>query len=103
MVSETTVRDYLGIDYADEMVSNNIKRMIKTADSYLRGAIGNTYYDENDPRAVELMLIVIADLYDNRDLSDKVSGNVRRFVNDSIMQLRLECDAKYNAHYGGVK
>lgn len=89
MVSIEDVKDYLGIDYADKMVENNISRMIRTADSFLKGSIGDPYPDD-DPRAVELSLIIIADLYDNRELSDKVSGNVRRFVEDASLQLRLE-------------
>lgn len=89
MVSIENAKDYLGIDYADKMVENNISRMIKTADSFLKGSIGDPYPDD-DPRAVELALIIIADLYDNRELSDKVSGNVRRFVEDASLQLRLE-------------
>ena len=89
MVNAKDVKNYLGIDYADEMVDKNIKRQIKTADSYLKGAIGEDYPKE-DPRAIELALIVIADLYDNRDMSAKVSNNVRSIVNDFSMQLRLE-------------
>ena len=69
MVNAKDVKNYLGIDYADEMVDKNIKRLIKTADSYLKGAIGEDYPKE-DPRAIELALIVIADLYDNRDMSE---------------------------------
>lgn len=89
MVNAKDVKNYLGIDYADEMVDKNIKRLVKTADSYLKGAIGEDYPKE-DPRAIELALIVIADLYDNRDMSAKVSNNVRSIVNDFSMQLRLE-------------
>lgn len=89
MVTIQDAKNYLGIDYADEMVESNLARMIKSADAYLRGSIGENY-PEDDPRAVELALIIIADLYDNRELSDKVSGNVRRYVNDTSFQLRME-------------
>lgn len=89
MVTIQDAKNYLGIDYADEMVESNLARMIKSADAYLRGSIGENY-PEDDPRAVELALIIIADLYDNRELSDKVSGNVRRYVNDVSFQLRME-------------
>lgn len=89
MVNVQDVKNYLGIDYSDDMVEANISRMIKTADSYLKGSIGENYPDD-DPRAVELALLIIADLYDNREMTDKVSGNVRRFVNDASLQLRLE-------------
>lgn len=83
------VLKYLGIDYADEMVTANIERSIKTADAYLKGSIGKNY-PTDDPRAKELALIFIADLYDNRGLVEKVSGNVRRLVDDFSLQLRLE-------------
>lgn len=89
MVSLEEAKDYLGIDYADDMVEHNINRMIKTADSMLKGSIGDPYPDD-DPRAVELALIIVADLYNNRELSNKVSANVRRFVEDASLQLRLE-------------
>lgn len=89
MVSLEEAKDYLGIDYADDMVERNINRMIKTADSMLKGSIGDPYPDD-DPRAVELALIIVADLYNNRELSNKVSANVRRFVEDASLQLRLE-------------
>lgn len=89
MVNVQDVKNYLGIDYTDEMTEANISRMIKTADSYLKGSIGENYPDD-DPRAVELALLIIADLYDNREMTDKVSGNVRRLVDDFSLQLRIE-------------
>ena len=80
---------YLGIDYADDMINRNIERAIRTADAYLKGAIGDEY-PTDDPRAKELALIFIADLYDNRGMIEKVSGNVRRLVDDFMLQLKLE-------------
>lgn len=89
VVTSKEVLEYLGIDYADDMVTNNINRAINTADAYLRGSIGENY-PTDDPRAKELALIFIADLYDNRGMIEKVSGNVRRLVDDFMLQLRLE-------------
>lgn len=89
VVSVDEVRDYLGIDYADKMTDRNIERVIKTADSYLKGSIGNNYPVE-DPRSKELALIIISDLYDNRGLQSTISGNTRRLVDDLSLQLRLE-------------
>lgn len=83
------VANYLGIDYIDDMAETNIIRAIRTADAYLKGAIGREY-PSDDSRAKELALIFIADLYDNRCLIEKVSGNVRRLVDDFTLQLRLE-------------
>jgi hypothetical protein len=93
VVTVEEVLDYLGIDYSDDMTKNNISRSIKSADLYLRGSIGEDYPVE-DPRAKELALIVVADLYDNRGLQAQgggnVSSNVRRLVEDFSLQLRLE-------------
>lgn len=89
VVSVDETLSYLGIDYADDMVTRNIERAIKTADAYLKGSIGDNYPTE-DPRAKELALIIISDLYDNRGLHTTVSGNVRKLVEDFSLQLRLE-------------
>lgn len=80
---------YLGIDYADDMVKSNIERTIKTADAFLKGAVGENY-PIDDPRSKELALIIISDLYDQRGLVSTISGNTRRLVEDLSLQLRLE-------------
>ena len=89
VVSREDVLAYLGIDFSDEMVNKNIDRLIKTADSYLKGSIGDNY-PVDDPRAKELALIIISDLYDNRGLQSTISGNTRRLGDDLSLQLRLE-------------
>lgn len=89
VVQTQDVLNYLGIDYADAMVTANVNRAISTADAYLKGAVGANYPAE-DPRAKELALIFIADLYDNRGMLEKASTNVRRLVDDFLLQLRLE-------------
>lgn len=89
VVTIEEVKAYLGIDYADDMVNTNIERAINTANAYLKGSIGNDY-PTDDPRAKELALIIISDLYDNRGLQSTISGNTRRLVDDLSLQLRLE-------------
>lgn len=89
VVTVDDVKAYLGIDYVDDMVNANIERAINTANAYLKGSIGNDY-PVDDPRAKELALIIISDLYDNRGLQSAVSGNTRRLVDDLSLQLRLE-------------
>lgn len=89
VVTIEEVKAYLGIDYADDMVNANIERAINTANAYLKGSIGNDY-PADDPRAKELALIIISDLYDNRGLQSTISGNTRRLVDDLSLQLRLE-------------
>ena len=83
------VLDYLGYDYADDNIKRNINRAINTAEAYLKGSLGKNY-PVDDPRVKELSLIVTADLYENRTINDKVSGNVRKLVNDLELQIRLE-------------
>ena len=89
-VTPEMVKSYLGIDITDTMIEANIARLIPVADAYLKSAIGENY-PVNDPKAVELGLIIIADLYENRFVtSDKVSNQTRRIVSDFALQLRLE-------------
>ena len=83
------VLDYLGYDYADDNIKRNINRAISTAEAYLKGSLGKNY-PVNDPRVKELALIVVADLYENRTINDKVSGKVRKLVNDLELQIKLE-------------
>ena len=91
VVSADEVLAYLGIDYADDMVLKNIQRLIYTADAYLKGAIGENYPVDN-PKAKEIALIVISDLYDNRGAhpSTGANNNLRRLLEDLILQLKLE-------------
>ena len=90
VVTVDEVRNYIGIDYRDTMIDSNINRIIKTADSILKGSIGDNY-PTDDPRAKELALIIANDLYDNRQAeTNTLTGNTRRLVDDMSLQLRLE-------------
>ncbi len=80
---------HLCIDYADEQITQKVNRCIKVADAHLKGSLGANY-PVDDPRAEELALMVVEDLYSNRGTSEKVSGNVRRLIRDFSQQLRLE-------------
>lgn len=83
---------YLGIDYADELVTANVSRALATAQQVLYGAVGEDVetYLPADPRVTELVLIYTDDLYSDRGVSAKVSGSTRRLVADMELQLRLE-------------
>lgn len=89
MLELQEVKDYLGIDYDDDMVNRRLNNLIKVAESFLKGAVGKSF-DREDARAKELALVVISDLYDNHDLHDKVSYNIRRLINDFALQLQME-------------
>lgn len=88
------VTDYLGIDYVDDVVERNIKRCLRTADAFLKGSIGSEY-PRSDPRAKEVALAVISELYDGRG-TESLSGNTRRMVHDLSWQLRLELRRGYD-------
>lgn len=83
---------YLGIDYADDLVRKNVNRALATAVKVLHGAVGEDVETlmPSDPRAKELALIYMDDLYSEKGVSAKVSGATRRMVADMEMQLRLE-------------
>lgn len=88
-LSVEEVKSYLGIDYSDVNTNKRLDRLIKVADKYLEGSLGKDY-PVDDYRVNELALIVISDLYDNHDLTEKVSGNIRKLVSDFSLQIRLE-------------
>lgn len=83
------VKDYLGIDYNDEVSNRNLERYIKVADIYLKGAIGDDY-PKNDERAKQLALFIIEDLYDRGSYSVKENSSLERLKNDFILQLQCE-------------
>lgn len=88
-LSAQDVKDYLGIDFADDATDRLIARMLSTADAYMKGALGANY-PTDDERVQMVSKIIISDLYDHRDLSDKVSGATRRLVDSMLLQVRLE-------------
>lgn len=82
------VKDYLGIDYNDEVSNRNITRFIDVAEAYLKGSISNL--PENDERVNQLALFVIEDLYDRGSYSVKENSTLEKLKNDLIMQLQCE-------------
>lgn len=85
---------YLGIDEVDEVITANVTRALATAKKTLAGAVGDDLetYLPADPRAKELVLIYLDDLYSTRgELSSlKASYATRRQVRNMVDQLKLE-------------
>lgn len=98
-ISVGEVQEYLGIDYDDSSIVNRITHLISVADLHLKGALGDNYPGE-DTRVKEMALIIIEDLYDNHDLNEKVSGNVRRLINDFTLQIKCEMKRKKGVSNG---
>lgn len=91
-LSAQDVKDYLGIDYTDDATDRLVTAMVSTADAYMKGALGEGY-PTDDERVKMVAKIIISDLYDHRDLSDKVTGATRRLVDSMLQQVRLEMRA----------
>lgn len=87
MLTLAEVKNYLRIDYEDDDAL--LDSLISVADEYLKSAISKTYNSDSE-RAKMLSLIVIDDLYNQRGMNEKVSGNVRKLVSDFSLQLKLE-------------
>lgn len=81
--------DYMGIDEVDSQVAANALRAVTGANSYMAAAIGDDY-DAEDPKAIEVALMVAGDLYDTRGTQDKSNTNIRRLYMDLCDQLRME-------------
>ena len=89
MITLDEAKAYLRVDLADESDEKMLKLAIGAANRWMISAVG-IGYDEDDPRAKELELMVLSDLYDNRTTTELNQYNVRRLLYDMAMQLRLE-------------
>ena len=87
------IKDNLGIDFTDEVTDRNLNRLIKVADSYLKGSIGDEY-PKDDERAKQLALFIIEDLYDRGSYTVKENSTLEKMKNDFIMQ--LQCEGRNN-------
>lgn len=93
MLNQDEVYQYLGIDYIDAPTEQRINSIIRSADSYLRGAVGDDY-PRDDPRAKEIALMYIDELYNTHGMSTLESRNSRKAMDDMILQLKLEMSRK---------
>lgn len=84
------VKNYIRVDFDDDDIL--IASLMDTADALLKGSIGTNYNNE-DERAKMLSLLIISDLYDNRGVNEKVSGNIRKIIEDMSLQMKLELRA----------
>lgn len=89
MLTLEAVKDYLGIDFEDDMTERRLTRLVSVADKFMVGAIGKEY-PADDERVQELQLMIIADLFDHRELSQKQESMYRKLAHDFELQIRLE-------------
>lgn len=103
MPTKEDVLAYLGIDYADEVVTRNVTKAMSAAWQTLLGSVGEDVEKllPNDPRVEELVKIYTDDLYSERGVSAKVSNATRNMVSTMEGQLRLELARKREEAAGG--
>lgn len=89
VIDVVAVKDYLGIDFTDDMTERRLERLVAVADKFMIGALGHSY-PVDDERVQELMLMIIADLYDNRELTQKQASTYRKLAHDFELQIRME-------------
>ncbi len=82
------VKDYLGIDFDDEVSIRNIQRFILFTETYLKGGISNLPKD--DERVKQLALFIIEILYDRGSYNAKENVMIEKLKNDLFMQLQCE-------------
>lgn len=97
-ISEQDVYDYLGIDYADDMVSRRVQGLLMAIDSYLAGAIGEDYAiavsPESRAKAKEIGLMLIGELYDGRGGTGKERTVVRTLLSSMMLHLQLDFESR---------
>ena len=89
MITLDEAKAYLRVDLPDAQDEMMLNLAIAAADRWMISAVG-IGYDDEDERAKELELMVIADLFDNRTTTELNQYNVRKIFNDLALQLRLE-------------
>lgn len=95
-----TVEDalyYLGIDYADDMVKQNVQTALDAAVSVLHGAVGADVEKlmPGDARVKTLVLAYMADFYNERyteklSTGQKASSAQRHLIQTTEWQVKLE-------------
>lgn len=91
VITAQDLLEYLGIDYADDMVNANIARAIKYADGELRESVDDDYPVDHS-LTPELALLYASASYENRDLS----SNEAKRAGDIALKLRLYLRRKSN-------
>lgn len=79
------VKDFLRIDYADD--DSYLELLIKVAEEYLKNSTGQVF-DNTNSLAKLFCMVLISDMYDNRQFTiDKLSEKVRFTINSILTQL----------------
>lgn len=94
MVTYDEALVHLGIDYPDQTIKTIVTQKLAAAVATVKGAVGDDVelLLPDDNRVKELTLAYLADLYDNRGMSAKVSNAVR--LSMATMELQVKIDLR---------
>ena len=90
------VKQYLRVDWSDE--DDLIQGLMDTAREYIVSAVGA--FDDTDPAARLLLLVMVQDMYDNRELMQSDIQQKKSFLytyRSMILQLKLKYELKKEA------
>ncbi len=87
VITEVDLKDYLGIDYTDDMTVRNLKRAIKYADGELKESVGDNYPIDH-PLTPELALLYASASYESRELTPNEDKRVRQISEKLRLVLR---------------
>ena len=94
LVELQDVFDYLGIDYADDMVTRRVTSLISLADGYLVSAVGENYMERLSAsqldKVKEISLMLIGDLYSTRGHSAKEEASARRLYQNLLLHMQID-------------
>lgn len=85
--------EHLGIDYADDAVSQNVQRALTAAVGIAKGAVGEDVLEilPDSEKLKEFILLHTEELYDGRNTTTlKTAAVNRRIV--SVMELQLQME-----------
>lgn len=85
IVTVDETKKYLRVDGDDE--DTLILSLIKAAEAYLQNSTGNQF-DATNPLAKLFCWVLIADWFENRELTGKVSDKTRPIVESMLAQLK---------------
>jgi uncharacterized phage protein (predicted DNA packaging) len=84
IISLDEAKEWLRIEHNDE--DNILQMLIKSAETYLQNATGNTF-DNTNNLAKLFCLVLVTDWYENREMVGKASEKVRQTVESMLAQL----------------
>ena len=85
--------EHLGIDYADDAVSQNVQRALSAAVGIVKGAVGDYVLEllPDSEKLKEFILLHTEELYDGRNTTTlKAAAVNRRIVTVMELQLKME-------------